>query len=140
MKAAAEVGLHYRFDLLKLNSTGLAHEIIQYAKLKGKANELVKRFFQGYFEEGMDIGDREALFKLAEEAGLDITDLSKKLESQQLKSEVKKEEDMAGKLNINAVPYFLIDNWYAVSGARVQILFFTHYRKLMSLKNRMIES
>jgi len=118
VKAAAEVGLHYRFDLLKLNSTRLAHEIIQYAKLKGKANELVNRFFQGYFEEGMDIGDREALIKLSEEAGLDIADLSKKLDSQQLKSEVKKDEDMAAKSNINAVPYFLIDNWYAVSGAQ----------------------
>ncbi len=118
VKAAAEVGLHYRFDLLKLNSTGLAHEIIQYAKLKGKANQLVNHFFQGYFEEGLDIGDREALIKLSEESGLDIADLSKKLDSQQLKSEVKNDEDMAAKLNINAVPYFLIDNWYAVSGAQ----------------------
>ena len=118
VKAAAEVGLHYRFDLLKLNSTGLAHEIIQYAKSKGKANQLVNRFFQGYFEEGMDIGDREALLKLAEEAGLDISDLTIQLAGDHLKSEVKKEEDMARKLNINGVPYFLINNWYAVSGAQ----------------------
>ena len=118
VKAAAEVGLHYRFDLLKLNSTELAHEIIQYAKPKGKANELVKRFFQGYFEEGMDIGNRDALLKLAEEAGLDIPDLTIHLNGDQLKSEVKKEEEMAQKLKINAVPYFLINNWYAVSGAQ----------------------
>lgn len=77
VKAAAEVGLHYRFDLLKLNSTRLSHEIIQYAKSKGKEKELVNGFFRGYFEEGMDIGDREALLKLAEEAGLDITDLTR---------------------------------------------------------------
>jgi len=118
VKAAAEVGLHYRFDLLKLNSTGLAHEIIQYAKSKGKANQLVNRFFQRYFEEGMDIGDREALLKLAEEAGLDIADLTIQLAGDQLKSAVRKEEDMAGRLNINGVPYFLINNWYAVSGAQ----------------------
>jgi predicted DsbA family dithiol-disulfide isomerase len=118
VKAAAEVGLHYRFDLLKLNSTGLAHEMIQYAKSKGKANQLVNRFFQGYFEEGLDIGDRESLLKLAQEAGLDSSDLSRQLDSQQLKSEVRKDEDMAERLNINAVPYFLINNWYAVSGAQ----------------------
>nr|WP_278321411.1 DsbA family oxidoreductase [Hungatella xylanolytica] len=118
VKAAAEVGLHYRFDLLKLNSTGLAHEIIQYAKSKGKANQLVNRFFQGYFEEGMDIGDREALLQLAEEAGLDIADLTIQLAGDQLKSAVRKEEEMAGRLNINGVPYFLINNWYAVSGAQ----------------------
>ena len=117
VKAAAEVGLHYRFDLLKLNSTKLAHEIMQYAKIKGKEKELVNRFFQGYFEEGMDIGDREALLKHAQEAGLDIGDLTEQLDSQQLKAAVKKEEEMAEKLNINGVPYFLINQWYAVSGA-----------------------
>ncbi|WP_097003484.1 DsbA family oxidoreductase [Lacrimispora amygdalina] len=118
VKAAAEVGLHYRFDLLKLNSTKLAHEIVQYAKTKGKEKELVNRFFQGYFEEGMDIGDREALLKHAEEAGLDIADLTEQLDGQQLKAAVKKDEDMAEKLNINGVPYFLINQWYAVSGAQ----------------------
>lgn len=118
VKAAAEVGLHYRFDLLKLNSTGLAHEIIQYAKIRGKEKELVNRFFKGYFEEGLDIGDRESLLKLVEEAGLDIADLTRQLDNQRLKSEVRKDEDMAERLNINAVPYFLIDNWYSVSGAQ----------------------
>lgn len=118
VKAAAEVGLHYRFDLLKPNSTLLAHEIVQYAKSKRKANELVNSFLRGYFEEGMDIGDRDALLKLAEEAGMDIADLTVQLEGGQLKSAVKKEEDMAQRLNINAVPYFLINDWYAVSGAQ----------------------
>ena len=118
VKAAAEVGLQYRFDLLKPNSTKLAHEIVQYAKSKGKEKELVNRFFQGYFEEGMDIGNREALLKQAEAAGLDIDDLTEQLDSQQLRAAVKKDEDMAEKLNINGVPYFLINQWYSVSGAQ----------------------
>src|SRR5690242_2162223 len=35
-KAAAEVGLNYRFDILKLNNTQLAHEISKYAESVGK--------------------------------------------------------------------------------------------------------
>lgn len=48
----------------------------------------------------------------------DIADLTEQLDGQQLKATVKKDEDMAEKLNINGVPYFLINQWYAVSGAQ----------------------
>lgn len=47
----------------------------------------------------------------------DLADLTEQLDGQQLKAAVKKDEDMAEKLNINGVPYFLINQWYAVSGA-----------------------
>ncbi|MDK2808511.1 MAG: hypothetical protein PWP24_1246, partial [Clostridiales bacterium] len=62
--AAAKVGLTYRFDILKPNTTRLAHEIFQYAKKQGKGNVVAHRFFKAYFEAGVDIGDKEALLSL----------------------------------------------------------------------------
>jgi predicted DsbA family dithiol-disulfide isomerase len=117
-KAAAEVGLNYRFDILKLNNTQLAHEISKYAESVGKGKELVDLYFKGYFEEGLDIGNEEKLLELAEKAGLDISDLKNQLAGESLKAKVKEDEALARKLGISSVPYFVFDNKYAVSGAQ----------------------
>lgn len=118
VQAAHDVGLNYRFDLLKTNNTRLAHEIAQYAKKAGKGNELVQRFFKGYFEEGIDIGDKESLLKLSKKVGLDLNDLQIQLETNSLETSVIEDERIAAKLGINSVPYFVFDNKYAVSGAQ----------------------
>ncbi|MFT8351883.1 DsbA family oxidoreductase [Clostridium saccharoperbutylacetonicum] len=117
-KAAAEVGLNYRFDILKLNNTQLAHEISKYAESVGKGKEVVDFYFKGYFEEGLDIGNEEKLLELAEKAGLDISDLKKQLAGESLKAKVKEDEALARKLGVSSVPYFVFDNKYAVSGAQ----------------------
>jgi predicted DsbA family dithiol-disulfide isomerase len=117
-KVAAEVGLNYRFDILKLNNTQLAHEISKYAESVGKGKELVDLYFKGYFEEGLDIGNEEKLLELAEKAGLDINDLKNQLAGESLKAKVKEDEALAKKLGISSVPYFVFDDKYAVSGAQ----------------------
>ena len=117
-KAAAEVGLNYRFDILKLNNTQLAHEVAKYAESVGKGKEIVDLYFKGYFEEGLDIGNEEKLLELAQKAGLDIIDLKKQLAGEDLKAKVKEDEALARKLGISSVPYFVFDNKYAVSGAQ----------------------
>jgi predicted DsbA family dithiol-disulfide isomerase len=127
-EAAAEVGLHYDFDHMKLNSTTLAHQIVHYAKKQDKDYGLILAYFKGYFEEGMDIGDEASLFELAEKAGLDIADLKKELESGVLLSEVRKDEEEAVKLGINSVPHFIIDGRYTVSGAQSPAYFLNALR------------
>jgi predicted DsbA family dithiol-disulfide isomerase len=117
-KVAAEVGLNYRFDILKLNNTQLAHEISKYAESVGKGKELVDLYFKGYFEEGLDIGNEEKLLELAEKAGLDINDLKNQLAGESLKAKAKEDEALARKLGISSVPYFVFDDKYAVSGAQ----------------------
>jgi len=129
VQAASEVGLNYRFDILKLNSTELAHEICHYAKENNKGNSLVNRYFKGYFEEGLDIGNKEKLLELAMDAGLNIGDLNSQLENGSLKSEVQQDEAMARKLGINSVPHFVINNKFVVSGAQNPATFLTALKK-----------
>ena len=118
VKAAEKVGLNYRFDILKLNNTELAHEIAKYADSVGKGKDLVDRYFKAYFEEGVDIGDKEKLIELAEEIGLNTIELKKQLNQEDLKAEIKKDEVLARKLGINSVPFFIINDRYTVSGAQ----------------------
>ena len=118
VKAAEKVGLNYRFDILKLNNTELAHEIAKYADSVGKGKDLVDRYFKAYFEEGVDIGDKEKLIELAEEIGINSIELKKQLDQEHLKAEIKKDEVLARKLGINSVPFFIINDRYTVSGAQ----------------------
>jgi len=118
IKAASEVGLNYRFDILKLNNTEMAHEITKFARSLDKEKALVDRFFKAYFEEGADIGDREILLKLAGEVGINQGELNKKLDAGSFRTEVIKDQEQARKLGINGVPFFVINDKYTVSGAQ----------------------
>lgn len=129
-EAGREVGLHYNFDEMKLNDSELAHQIMQYAKRFQKEHALVKRYFKAYFEEGMDIGNREALLKIAAELGLDISELTRELASGVLKTEIQKDEVAARRFGINTIPHFIIDGTYALSGAQNEEYFLENLRKL----------
>ena len=65
IKAASDVGLNYKFDILKLNSTTFAHKLAIYAKQSNKEQSIIKYFSKGYFEEGLDIGNEDDLTNIA---------------------------------------------------------------------------
>lgn len=117
-EAARQVGLNFRFDLLKIGSTRLAHELVHYAALKGKEPELIDRFFQGVFSEGLDMDDKDLLLRLTQESGLDIADFRSHQKKGTLTAQIQKEEDEAGRLGISSIPHFIIDGKYVVSGAQ----------------------
>ena len=129
-EAGREVGLHYNFDAMKLNDTELAHQIMQYAKRFQKDHALIKRYFKEYFEEGMDIGNREGLVQIAGELGLDIAELGRELTSGVLKAEIQKDEAAARRFGIDTIPHFIIDGKYAVSGAQNKENFLAALRKV----------
>jgi predicted DsbA family dithiol-disulfide isomerase len=116
--AAKKVGLNYDFDALKPNNTGLAHQVSKYALSSGKEKELVARFFKAYFEEGMDLGVKENLISLGSEVGLDPEGLVKALDLGTYSNDVMLDQKKASELGIRGVPYFVVNDKYAVSGAQ----------------------
>ncbi len=117
VKAAGEVGLNYRFDMLKPNNTAMAHQIAQYAKSVDKEQALVLRFFKGYFEEGADIGDKVTLLALAQEAGLDRSETEQNLTDETFLPAVLKDQADAEAIWIDFVPYFTAGK-HSISGAQ----------------------
>lgn len=117
-KAGREVGLNYNFDVMKLGETETAHQIMQYAKKHRKDHDLIRRYFKAYFEEGLNIGDKQELLKIAGEIGLDLSELNHELVNGSLKAEMLKDEAAAHSLGINGVPHFIIDRKYSISGAQ----------------------
>ncbi|HEY0260319.1 MAG TPA: DsbA family oxidoreductase [Lacisediminihabitans sp.] len=115
---AAEVGLDYDYDHMHQTNTVKAHELIHYAKSKGRQLEMKERLFKAYFINGEHVGRIEDLADIAAELGFDRADVVRSLESNEFLADVKADVAQAGAYGIQGVPFFVIDGKYAVSGAQ----------------------
>jgi len=101
-----------------------AHRLIRRATETGDADPVVEALFNAYFIEGRDIGDAETLATIAAEAGLDGEDAARFLASRDGAEEVLAEDMSARRIGINAVPCFIFERKYVVSGAQEPEFFF----------------
>ena len=101
--------------IVRTPNTFQAHRLIWYAGQQAHQDAIVNELFKGYFEDGLDIGSASVLTELADRAGLKAAAF---LESDDGCAEVKAEEVVGHKLGIRAVPYFVLDNAYGISGAQ----------------------
>lgn len=115
---AASDGLTMRFDHIQPGNTFDAHRLIRLAKEVGKQDAMKERLFAAYLEEGEAIGDVDTLAKLGEEVGLDPARVKAVLDSEELAEEVRADESAAREMGVSGVPFFVIDNHLAFSGAQ----------------------
>ena len=116
-----EEGIAFAFDQMKRTpNTRLAHRLIWEAGRAGRTaqNAVVNRLFEGYFEEGRDIGRKEELIALAKEAGLDGKAAKAALDADHTLEAVLDLEDAGIRMGIRGVPFFILIDKYAVSGAQ----------------------
>jgi predicted DsbA family dithiol-disulfide isomerase len=114
----AKAGAVLDFNRARPGNTFDAHRLIHLAGERGLQDAVKERFLRATFAEGEPIGDREALLRLAVEAGLPQEEAAAVLESGTYAAEVRDEENLALDLGITAVPYFVIDRTFGVPGAQ----------------------
>jgi predicted DsbA family dithiol-disulfide isomerase len=115
---AAAVGLRYDYDRLQTTNTVLAHQLVHYAKMRGRQAEMKERLMKAYFEEGRHVGRIPDLADLAAELGFDRDDVVRSLTAGEHLADVRADVALAGELGIRAVPFFVFDGKYGVSGAQ----------------------
>jgi predicted DsbA family dithiol-disulfide isomerase len=115
---AAEVGLEYNFDKAIVANSFDAHRLVQLAKANEKGDAIEERLFKAYFTEGKNIADHAVLAELGTEAGLDREAVQQMLESNSYADEVQHDIYEAGEIGVRGVPFFLLNDRYAVSGAQ----------------------
>jgi predicted DsbA family dithiol-disulfide isomerase len=115
---AESVGLHYDYDALQHTNTVLAHQLIHYAKARGRQVEMKERLLAAYFEQGRHVGRVEDLADLAAELGFDRDDVVRSLGSNEYLDAVRADQELAIEYGIQGVPFFVIDGKYGVSGAQ----------------------
>jgi len=115
---AAEVGLTYDFEHLKISPSFDAHRLSHYAKEMGKGAEYTEKVMYAYFTDAKDISKSEVLIEIINEIALDEVIARNILSSELYSEEVRRDELEARKKGINSVPYFVFNDKETVSGAQ----------------------
>lgn len=115
---AKEVGLDFNSSNTIVANSFNAHRLIQLSKTKGLGNEMEEALFEAYFINGKNIDDEETLIETGISTGLEESEIREIFSSDAFSKNVKQDEDQAQSLGINGVPFFVINNKYAVSGAQ----------------------
>jgi predicted DsbA family dithiol-disulfide isomerase len=112
-------GIDFAFDRIRRAPNTLrAHRLIRFAADEGAGDEIVEALFRAFFLEGLDIGDIDVLAALAGRVGFDFTASRSYLAGEAGANEVRAEDRRARQLGIHAVPCFVLERGYAISGAQ----------------------
>jgi predicted DsbA family dithiol-disulfide isomerase len=112
---AASEGLEYHLDRTRGGNSFQAHRLIQRALEDGLQDAMKERLMRAYFTDGEAIGDRNTLVRVAGEVGIDA---EAALTDEAYAEAVRADEELAIRIGIRGVPYFVLDRRYGVSGAQ----------------------
>ena len=115
---AAGEGLEYHLDRTRGGNSFDAHRLIHLAAAHGRQDEMKERLMRAYFTEGEPLGDKEILVRLASEAGVDAREARAALDGEAYADAVHADEELAARIGIRGVPFFVLDRRYGVSGAQ----------------------
>ncbi len=132
---AKKAGLDYNLDEVKRASSFDAHRLIHWANEQGKQAEMKEKLLSAYFIESKHIADKNTLAELAEEIGLDKTEALKVLNSNQFAQQVIDDVEQAHKVGVQGVPFFVINDKYALSGAQPTEVFVETLQKISQEEN-----
>jgi predicted DsbA family dithiol-disulfide isomerase len=114
-------GLEYRWDLVSVRpNTRRAHALVALAGESGPAvqDAAAEACFRAFFTEGRDISSIDTLVAIGDGLGLDPHEVRVRLDDPAALAAVEAEEGHGRSLGITGVPFFVIDDRFAVSGAR----------------------
>lgn len=114
-----DLGIAFAFDKIARSPNTLdAHRLIRWAHSIGRQTEVKEDLFRLYFVEGVDIGDRAILTRVAGANGLDVDVVARLFEEGADVAAVREEIASAVRLGVTGVPFFIFDSKFAVPGAQ----------------------
>lgn len=115
---AKEVGLEYQLASARPGNTFDAHRLLHFADSQQLGDRASERIMHGYFSEGLAVGDRTALARLAPEFGIAESEALAMLESDAYADAVRADEARAAGFGVTGVPFFLFDEKTVITGAQ----------------------
>lgn len=128
---ALGVNLHYNFEgMIHANSMD-AHRLTHLAAQHGLQQQAEEALFRAHFVEGKDVGNHTVLAEIGAAIGLEPTAVSSMLGSKEFADAVQHDVAEARQLGINAVPFFVFNRKYGVSGAQDKQVFLQTLEKAL---------
>ena len=123
-RRAAADGLEYHLSAAGLTgNTFDAHRLVHLARVQGRQDAAVERFFRAYFTEQRSLFDHASLAMLAADVGLDASDVQRVLDGNEYAEGVAADNDEAHAIGVTGVPFFVFDRRFGVSGAQAVEVF-----------------
>jgi predicted DsbA family dithiol-disulfide isomerase len=117
-RAAAAVGLRFELDTARRGNTLDAHRVVHLAREHEVEEAALERLFAAYFTESEAIADPETLARLAVDVGLDAGEVRSMLAGDSHADAVRAEMRDGMQLGLGAVPCFVFERRFGVSGAQ----------------------
>ncbi|MEC7815996.1 MAG: DsbA family oxidoreductase [Pseudomonadota bacterium] len=118
-RIATELGLNFEKMQQRFTcNTFDAHRLVKWADGQGKATEMKMALFEAYFGRADDVSKQDVLLRCVTEAGLDEAGGRAVLESDEFAQVVRDDEATYQRAGVSAVPAFIINDKYLISGAQ----------------------
>ncbi len=117
-RVGSEAGLDFRFDRVQPTNTFDAHRLLHFAAKHGKQDELKEALFVAYMNEGRSVADHGVLSDVADAVGLPADETAAMLGGDDYAREVREDQGVAAQLGVTGVPFFAVDERYAIPGAQ----------------------
>lgn len=116
---AQAAGLDINLETMQRTPNTLdAHRLILWAGIEGRQTAVVSSLFKAYFNEGLDIGDRDILADIADSCGMDASVILRLLSTQEDEQTIRDKDTAAREMGVNSVPTFIVASQHAVPGAQ----------------------
>lgn len=112
------VGLTFNWQKARYGNTFDAHRMVHLAAQHGLVDQAEEAFKKAYFTDGQAVGDPQVLRSVAAEIGLPTDEVEEVLASDKFADEVRDDERKAQELGISGVPFFLLEEKWAINGAQ----------------------
>ena len=89
-----------------------------FAKEKGRYEEYAKAMFKAYFEDSINIGNKEELNNVVGDMGLDVDEMNTAIDSGKYDQMLEEAYDKSIEYKIQSVPTFIINDSGRVTGVR----------------------
>jgi predicted DsbA family dithiol-disulfide isomerase len=118
-RVGQQEGIAFRFDLVtRTPNTLRSHRLVQAAARLGRDGLMLDRLFAAYFTEGTDIGDADALIRLARDVGLPDEMAHAAVDGLPEIDTALHEDFQSRRLGITGVPYLIFNGRFGLSGAQ----------------------
>jgi predicted DsbA family dithiol-disulfide isomerase len=122
--AAAESGLRIDFSKVRWRpNTARAHTLLRHARRKATQRALARALFEAYFVEGRDVGDAEVLVSVAAAHGFASGEARELLSDEEELGRTAAEARAAYRRGVTGVPFTVLADRLAVSGAQPMEVF-----------------
>jgi predicted DsbA family dithiol-disulfide isomerase len=117
-QTAAAEGLEFNLEGTLTGNTFDAHQLVHLAHAHGLQDAVVERLFRAYFTERQSLFDQQTLVNLCADVGLNRDEAAAALGDNRYANAVDAEIEIAHRLGVTGVPFYVISDRYGISGAQ----------------------